>query len=163
MSLIPRLARSTQSARPLLAALAVATLTTVAAAADAPPAEVTFPAAVKLETENFLVEITAAGPFKVGKEGTARVTLTTKGVYHINPQYPYRFKAGTPPGGLAYPKPVLQRADGQFEEKRAVFNLAFVASQAGTFNVGGTFHLSVCSPGNCLVEKAPLDVAVSVQ
>jgi len=156
------LARLPLSARPLLAGVAVAAITTAAAASDAPAAE-SVPASVKLETDNYLVEIAAAGPFKVGVEGTARVTLTTKGVYHINAQYPYRFKAAAPPTGLSYPKPVLQRADGQFEEKRAVFNLAFVASQAGKFNVGGTFHMSVCSSGSCLVEKAPLDVTVSVQ
>ncbi|HKY39388.1 MAG TPA: hypothetical protein VJN18_25795 [Polyangiaceae bacterium] len=143
--------------------MAVATVTTAAAAADAPSAESVFPASVKLETENYLVEIAAAGPFKVGVEGSAKVTLTTKGVYHINAQYPYRFKAAAPPNGLSYPKPVLQRADGQFEEKRAVFNLAFVASQAGKFNVGGVFHMSVCSSDSCLVEKAPLDVTVSVK
>jgi hypothetical protein len=155
--------RLTLSARPLLAGVAAAAITTFVTASDAPAAESAFPASVRLETENYLVEITAAGPFKVGVEGTAKVTLTTKGVYHINAQYPYRFKAAAAPSGLSYPKPVLQRADGQFEEKRAVFNLAFVASQAGKFNVGGTFHMSVCSAGSCLVEKAPLDVAVNVQ
>lgn len=157
------LARLTLSARPMVAAVAVATVTTAAAASDAPATDSAFPASVRLETENYLVEIAAAGPFKAGVEGSARVTLTTKGVYHINAQYPYRFKAAAPPSGLSYPKPVLQRADGQFEEKRAVFNLAFVASQAGKFNVGGTFHMSVCSSGSCLVEKAPLDVTVTVQ
>lgn len=157
------LARLTQSARPLLAAVAVATVATVAMASQAPTPEAAVPASVKLENENYLVEIAATGPFKVGVEGTAKITLTTKGAYHINAQYPYRFKAAAPPSGLSYPKPVLQRADGKFEEKRAVFNLAFVASQAGKFNVGGTFHLSVCSTGNCLVEKAPLDVTLSVQ
>jgi len=150
--------RLSPSVRPLLAAVALVTVSSSAPAADA-----AFPAAAKLETADYLVEITAAGPFEVGMEGRAKVTLTTKGAYHINSQYPYRFKAAAPPPGLSYPKPVLQRADGQFEEKRAVFNLAFVASQAGKFNVGGTFHMSVCSSGSCLVEKAPLDVTVSVQ
>ncbi len=151
-------------AHALIVAVAVGTIATVAAASHTPVAEPSvFPASVKLETENYLVEIAAVGPFKVGAEGTAKVTLTAKGVYHINPQYPYRFKAATPPKGVSYPKPVLQRADGQFEEKRAVFKLAFVATEVGNFNVGGTLHMSVCSEGSCLVEKAPLDVNVSVQ
>jgi len=151
------------STRPLLAAVLGATSTTLAAASPAPASDSAFAASAKFETENYVVQITAADPVKVGVEGTAKVTLTTKGVYHINPQYPYRFKAATPPSGLSYPKPVLQRGDGQFEEKRAVFNLPFVASQAGKFNVGGTLHMSVCSSGNCLVEKPPLDVTVTVQ
>ena len=158
-----KLTRLTPSPRPLLAAIAVATVSTLTAASPAPASEPAFPASAKLENDNYLVEISAAGPFKVGVEGTAKVTLTTKGAYHINPQYPYRFKAAAPGSGLSYPKPVLQRADGQFEEKKAVFNLPFVASQAGKFEVGGTFHMSVCSSGSCLMDKPPLDVTVSVQ
>lgn len=159
-------ARWTRSARRSLSAVAVAivaTVATVATASYATTSDPTFPASVKLEKENYVVEISAPGPFKVGVEGTAKITLTTKGDYHINPEYPYRFKAAAAANGLSYPKPVLQRADGKFEEKKAVFNLPFVASQAGKFNVGGTFSLSVCSTGNCLVEKAPLDVTLSVQ
>ena len=156
-------ARLTSAPRPLLAVVLVATATTLTAATPAPASESAFPAAAKFETANYLVEIAAPGPFKAGVAGTAKVTLTTKGAYHINAQYPYRFKAAAPPNGLSYPKPVLQRADGQFEEKRAVFNLAFVASQAGKFNVGGAFHMSVCSADNCLVDKPSLDVTVSVE
>lgn len=143
------------------AALWLGALTVTVSAAASEPA---FPASAKLETANYVVEISADGPFKAGVQGVAKVTLTTKGEYHINAQYPYRFKASaTPPPGLSYPKPVLQRADGQFEDKRAVFNLPFVTSQAGKFNVGGTFHMSVCSAGSCLVDKPPLDVTVTVQ
>jgi hypothetical protein len=153
----------TRSTRPLLAFILVAAGTTLAAASQALASDSVFPLAAKFETANYLVEITAPGPFKVGAEGAANVTLTTKGAYHINAQYPYRFKAAAPPNGLSYPKPVLQRADGAFEEKRAVFKLPFVASQPGKFNVGGAFHLSVCSAENCLVDKPSLDVSVSVE
>lgn len=155
----PRTPRPITSIRPWLAAVTLALVTAATTHTEA-AAE---PLSVKLETDHYLVELTAPGPFKAGVTGSAKVTLTTKGAYHINAQYPYRFKAATPPSGLSYPKPVLQRADGQFEEKRAVFNVPFVASQAGNFNVGGTFHMSVCSENNCLVEKAPLDVTVNVQ
>jgi hypothetical protein len=156
-------ARSTAATRPQLAFILAATAATLTASSQGLASESAFPLAAKSETANYLAEITAPGPFKVGAEGTATVTLTTKGVYHINAQYPYRFKAAAPPNGLTYPKPVLQRADGKFEEKRAVFKLSFVASQPGKFNVGGAFHLSVCSAENCLVDKPSLDVSVSVE
>ncbi|MEO8884005.1 MAG: hypothetical protein ABI377_11435 [Devosia sp.] len=145
----------------LVAAAALPALTARAAGdtatrlADAPSA--------KVETANFLVEITAPGPYKVGATGNVRVTLTTKGAFHINGQYPYRFKAGAPPEGVAYPKPVLERSDAQFEEKKALFTVPFVASHAGKFNVGGIFHMSVCSAGSCIVQKTPLEVSVTVQ
>jgi hypothetical protein len=132
------------------------------AANEACPHDAT-PAAVKLETDSYRVEITASGPYKAGAKSSVRVALTTKGAFHINPQYPYRFKATPAPEGVTYPKPILERGDGQFEEKRAVFDVPFVASRAGKFEVGGIFHMSVCSAGSCIVEKAPLELSISVE
>jgi hypothetical protein len=116
----------------------------------------------KIEADSYLVEISAGSPSRAGVPGSVRVSLTAKGGFHINDQYPYRFRASPAVEGLSYPKPVLERADGQFEEKTAVFQLPFVASRAGQFSVGGVLNLSVCSPTSCIVQKAPLAVTVSV-
>lgn len=132
------------------------------AANEAYPDDAT-PATAKLETDSYRVEITATGPYKAGAKSSVRVALTTKGAFHINPQYPYRFKAKPAPEGVTYPKPILERGDGQFEEKKAFFDVPFVASHAGKFEVGGIFHMSVCSAGSCIVEKAPLEVSISVE
>jgi hypothetical protein len=153
------------SLRAVLGALVIASAVSAGdarAATDTDPGRAV-PASTKLETDTYLVEIAAVGPYKAGTPGSVRVSLTTKGIFHINSQYPYRFKAGAPPDGVSYPKPVLERADGQFAEKTAVFNLPFVANHAGTFDVGGVFHMSVCSPGSCVMQKAPLDLSVNVQ
>ena len=148
----------------VLASLLVATFRAPnARAASDTSANAATPAAAKLDTDNYLVEISANGPYKPGAVGEARVTLTAKGAYHINGQYPYRFKAAAPSDGVSYPKPVLERADGQFEEKTALFKLPFVVSRAGKFNIGGVFHMSVCSAGSCLMEKAPLELSVNVE
>jgi len=119
-------------------------------------------ASTKLETDSFLVEITPIGTYKAGVAGSVKVSLTTKGVFHINGEYPYRFKMAKPADGVAYPKPVVERSDGEFAEKTAVFKLPFVPAHSGTFVVGGVFHMSVCSPTSCVVQKAPLDISVSV-
>ena len=132
------------------------------AASDVETAQA-LPAATKLEADSYLVEITPLGPYKAREDGNVKVTLTTKGVFHVNAQYPYRFKTAAPPAGVSYPKPVLERADGQFAEKTATFQLPFVANHAGTFEVGGVLHMSVCSPNSCIVQKAPLDVSVNVR
>jgi hypothetical protein len=153
------------AARTVLVGLVIAAAATVGnarAASDSEPGRAV-PASTKLETDTYLVEITAPGPYKAGAPGSVRVSLTTKGIFHINGQYPYRFKAGAPADGVSYPKPILERADGQFAEKTAIFDLPFVAAHAGTFDVGGVFHMSVCSPGSCVMQKAPLSVSVSVQ
>jgi hypothetical protein len=163
--MILRSLRPELSARTILAALIVATAVTAANARAATDTDVTAasPTSTKLETDTFLAEITTTGPYKSGEAGGVRVSLTTKGAFHINGQYPYRFKTAVPAEGVSYPKPVLERTDGQFEEKKAVFNVPFVASHAGKFDIGGVFHMSVCSAGSCVVQKAPLEVSVNVQ
>lgn len=118
----------------------------------------------KNETDTFIAEIKAPTDYKAGSEGALEVTLTPKGGYHTNAQYPYKFKLNDPaPDGVTYPKPVLQRADGTFEEKRGSFKVPFVARKPGKTKLGGLFHLSVCSDANCIMDKVALEVDVDVK
>ncbi|MFS8069707.1 MAG: hypothetical protein ACMG6S_25355 [Byssovorax sp.] len=118
----------------------------------------------KAETENYLAEIKAVGEYKAGSEGTVEITFSTKGEYHINKQYPYKFKASDPaPDGVSFPKPILQRADGSFEEKKGSFKVPFVAAKSGKATISGTLSLSVCSDANCIMDKVPLELAVDVK
>jgi len=108
----------------------------------------------RAETENYLA----------GTPAFAEVHLAPKGAYHINDQYPYRFKATDPaPDGVTYPKPVLLRADGAFDSKKGTFRLPFVATRAGRVTVGGTLYLSVCSEANCVLDKVALSETVEVK
>jgi hypothetical protein len=154
--------RSLQTAVATLIIAACFPASRARAASDTEPSVAT-PASGKLETDTFLAEISPVGSYKAGAPASVKVSLTTKGVFHINAQYPYRFKTAPAPDGVTYSKAVLDRADGQFEEKSAVFTLPFVAGHAGTFNISGVFHMSVCSPTNCVMQKAPLEVTVTVQ
>ena len=90
--------------------------------------------------------------------------LTTKGEYHLNKQYPYKFKVAEPaPEGVTFPKPLLERGDGSFEEKSCAFKVPFVAAKSGKAVVGGTLSMSVCSDANCVMDKQAVEVAVDVQ
>jgi hypothetical protein len=121
------------------------------------------PAAARAETASYVAEIVPSGSYKAGAEGSVKVTVASKGEYHINAQFPYKFKAAAPaPEGVTYPKPVLQRADGTFEATRGTFQVPFVASKAGKATIGGTLHLSVCTATNCVMDKVPLDIVVDV-
>jgi hypothetical protein len=117
----------------------------------------------RVETQHYIADIVAAGPYRAGAESAVKVTLVAKGGYHMNAQYPYKFKTAAAAEGLNYLKPVLGREDGTFEETRATFQVRFVASHAGSAIVGGTLHLSVCSPTNCVVDKAPLEISLEVK
>lgn len=117
----------------------------------------------RTDNEKYTAEIQARGAYKSGAEGAVDVTLTPKNGYHINAQYPYKFKVSNPaPEGVTFPKAILARADGTFEEKKGSFRVPFVAAKAGKATVGGTLYLSVCSDANCIIEKEPLEVAVDV-
>src|SRR6185503_16962845 len=95
-------------------------------------------AGAKAETDTYTVEMKAQGPVAAGAEATLEVTLAAKGDYHINKTYPYKFKAADPaPEGVTFPKPVLQRADGTFEEKKGSFKVPFVVAKAGRATVSG--------------------------
>ena len=118
----------------------------------------------KAETENYIAEIKAVGDYKAGSEGTVEISFSTKGDYHINEQYPYKFKAADPaPEGVKFPKPILQRADGSFEKKKGSFKVPFVAAKSGKATISGTLSLSVCSDANCIMDKVPLELAVDVK
>jgi hypothetical protein len=121
------------------------------------------PTGAHAETANYVADIVPSGNYKVGAEGFVKVTIASKGEYHINPQYPYKFKAAAPAAeGVTYPKPVLQRADGTFETTRGTFQVPFVATKAGKATIGGTLHLSVCTATNCVMDKVALDIVVDI-
>jgi len=134
-------------------------------------------ASSKAETENYAVEVKAKGDYKAAAEGKIELTLKTKGPYHMNDQYPYKWKAADPPAeGVTYPKPILLRADFAFSEENksnpsnkdhkpdtAKVQVPFVMAKAGKATVAGTLHLSVCSDANCVMDKVPLELAVDVQ
>jgi hypothetical protein len=139
-------------------------LTPPGRAAPGPAASTGAPSATRAETGSYLAEISAAETYKAGAEGTVSVFLSAKGDYHVNGKYPYKFKAADPPPeGLKYPKPVLGRAEGAFEEKRATFKVPFTAKKSGKVSVGGTLHLSVCSETSCIVDKVLLETVVDVK
>jgi len=118
----------------------------------------------RAETDNYIAEIKASGDYKAGAEGVVEVTFATKGDYHINKQYPYKFKATDPaPEGVSFPKPLLQRADGTFDEKKGSFKVPFVVAKSGKAHIAGTLSLSVCSDANCIMDKVALEVDVDVK
>lgn len=120
-------------------------------------------ASPKSDTENFTAELKAGSGYKAGAEGAVEVFLTPKGGYHTNAQYPYKFKLSDPaPAGVTFPKPVLVRADGSFEEKKGYFKVPFVAAKPGKVTIAGTLYLSVCSDANCIMDKVALEVPVDV-
>lgn len=116
----------------------------------------------KVENENFKVELRSVGPYSKDAEGKFEVFLETKGEYHINEQYPYRFTPKTGVEGVSYKGPV-GRESGNFDKTTATLSVPFTATKSGKVPVGGKLSLSVCSDKTCLMDKIDLEFEVDVK
>jgi hypothetical protein len=116
------------------------------------------------DNANYRVAIRPVGTCKKGETCAIEVALEAKGEYHINEQYPYKFKVDeAASAGVKFPKPVVGKDDAVVEEKKLVLKIPFIADTAGDKKLAGTLSLSVCSAANCLMDKQPLEVIVKVQ
>jgi hypothetical protein len=120
--------------------------------------------------DNFFVDA-QPGACTAGSPCTVALKLVATGDFHINDEYPYRFKADDAPGveflGTdAGGKSTFSKAAGDWqksEEKAGVMTVKLLASDRGQKTIGGTFKLSVCSAQNCLLEQRPLKTQVDVK
>lgn len=136
------------------------------------PASSAAPAGPVAESDGFRAELDAKGPFKKGEPGTFVVRVTAKAPFHVNAEYPAKFKAAEAPG-LKYAEAKLERtkhAEAFAVEPCAagkdacVLNITvrFTPEASGTVHVGGVLDVSVCNKDQCLIDKKSLDVTVTV-
>ena len=103
-----------------------------------------------------------------GAPCSVAVRLVATGDFHVNDEYPYRFKAddapgvafdGTDPSG----KNTFSKSAGDWQKsdaKSGAMTLKFVAADPGTRPLAGTFKLSVCSAQACLLEQRQVTATV---
>ena len=116
---------------------------------------------------NFFID-TAAADCTARSPCSLTVKLVATGEFHINDEYPYRFRAddvsgveflGTDTGG----RNSFSKAAGDWqkaEEKSGAMTVKFTPTERGTKTIAGTFKLSVCSVQNCLLEQRQLTASV---
>ena len=92
------------------------------------------------------------------------LTLVATGAYHVNDEYPYRFK-GEDVDGLSFlgtdsaGKNVFSKAAGDWQKvdaKTATMTVKVSPSDPGPKTVAGTLKLSVCSADNCQLDQKPV-------
>jgi hypothetical protein len=88
--------------------------------------------------------------------------LDAKPPFHVNTQYPYKFKAKDGPG-VKYPNPVVTKDAAKLETQRVTMPVVFVPEASGDQTVSGQFAFSVCTDETCLMEKRDLTLVVSVK
>jgi hypothetical protein len=121
--------------------------------------------------DNFFIDAVPAGDCAAGSACGVTLKLVATGDFHINDEYPYRFKAdeaagleflGKDEGG----KNTFSKAAGDWqksEEKAGIMTVKFVPKGRGPANLAGTFKLSVCSPQNCLLDQRQVTAAVTAK
>ncbi len=120
---------------------------------------------------NFVVNADV-GACSANAECKIDLKLEAQGEFHVNKEYPYKFKA-TDAAGVEYlgkdpaGTNVFSKAAGDFalnpsNEKQGTMTLKFKAARAGSVTIAGQFKLSVCSAANCMLETANVSVPVAV-
>jgi hypothetical protein len=167
------------SLRPSLVAVAILSLACAksseaapspAAATVAPAAEAAPMAESSLDAADHDVRFEQKGACAVGAVCTAVIRLETKGGFHVNDSFPYKFKgqesAGVElQGSDAAKKNDFSKAAGDLTlESKTVATLAVrfkLAGKSGT--VTGTYKYAICNEANCFPKDAPLSLAVSAK
>jgi hypothetical protein len=110
--------------------------------------------------DNFFVDAAPAA-CSAGAPCAVALKLVATGDFHVNDEYPYRFKAddapgvtflGTDPTGAT----TFSKAAGDWQKadaKSGAMTVKFIAADPGPRAIAGTLKLSVCSAGACLLEQ----------
>lgn len=106
---------------------------------------------------------------RAGSTCSVAISLQALAEYHINDNYPYKFKAYDTAGVEFEGKKdraVFSKADGDFarkDEKSGVMLVRFKPLAKGKVTLRGEYRLSVCSAENCELDKAEVSVDVDAK
>lgn len=122
--------------------------------------------------ENFVVDAAPVGRCHAGQPCDVAITLVAQAEYHVNDEYPYKFKADDAPGveflGTdAAGKNVFSKAASNWRktgDNAGRMTVSFRPSEGATAaSVAGTFKLSICSQQNCKIEAERVGASVTVE
>lgn len=135
-----------------------------AAAAAAPAGAPTAAATGSSHYDEAMFALTAqpAGDYSAGQEGAVEIVLDAKPPFHVNQQYPYKFKTKDGPG-VKFAQAVVGKDAAKLEAQRVTMRVPFVPDGAGQRTVAGQFAFSVCTEETCLMEKRDLALVVDVK
>ncbi|MEO7035404.1 MAG: hypothetical protein ABI548_15870 [Polyangiaceae bacterium] len=149
------------TAEAALSPVSAAAVPAAPAADSAAVAAPTTPALSKYSEAAFDLELQPKGAYASGKAGVAEIVLNAKAPFHVNQQYPYKFKLKESPG-LTYPNMVVGKDAVKLEPARATVPVAFTA-EAGKHTVTGQLSFSVCTDDKCVIEKRDLALEIEAK
>jgi hypothetical protein len=152
---------STTAGLPVALEAPAPTVVATPAVPEAPPAPpVESP---KQTAQAFSVWLQSSGRYSAGQQGMVEAVVVPKGEFHCNQEYPYKFVTSAGSSGVTFPKSTVRGEGLSVSTTRASMRIPFVPQSAGDAKIGGTFHFSVCTDSQCVVEKRDVFVTVKVQ
>ena len=123
----------------------------------------TFVLAAGVSAADSLYEIKKTEPkVAVGATGTASLTITAKGGWHVNAEAPITV-ALTAPAGVTVQKAKLTRADlAQSTQESARFDIPVSATEAGKKTINAEARFVLCQEQACKPVKETLALAVDI-
>lgn len=114
------------------------------------------PAGPLVETEGFRLEAKETASWQSGREGSVKVSLTAKGIYHVNQEFPIEVVV-EPATGVEIKKDRLTRQDAEkFDKTAAVFSLPITPATAGSHELKMKVSFAVCTDQNCVPDERVL-------
>jgi pyruvate/2-oxoglutarate dehydrogenase complex dihydrolipoamide acyltransferase (E2) component len=153
------------AAAPASAAPVAPTAALGAAPAAADPAPAAAPAAdatSKYSEANFDLSLATKGSYASGQAGEAEIVLAAKAPFHVNQNYPYKFKLKEAPG-LKFANLIVGKEALKLEPARATLPVAFTPETAGKHTLAGQLSFSVCTDDKCMIEKRELALDIDAK
>jgi hypothetical protein len=116
----------------------------------------------KFSEAAFELALRPVGEYRAGQIGRVEAVIGAKDPYHVNAEYPLKFKTRTGTS-IKYAREVVGRDAAKLEVKRATVPIEFTPQTAGRSVVGGTLSFSVCNDQRCLIEKRDLEIGIDVK
>ena len=118
-------------------------------------------AASKYSEAAFDLAIEAKGNYTSGQAGEAEIVLAAKPPFHVNDNYPYKFKLKEA-AGLKFANLLVSKDSVKLEHARATIPVAFTP-EAGTHTLSGQLSFSVCTADKCMIEKRDLALEIAAK
>lgn len=111
----------------------------------------------------FELRLTPGGPYKAGELAHFVVSLTPKGEYHVNQEYPMEV-AVHGPVELTFPKTSLAKEDAAaFNDRVARFDVPVTPTSAGEHRVIADVGFAVCTDETCVPDQRKLALVLDVE
>jgi hypothetical protein len=135
----------------------------VAPPAPAPKAPAAAAPTDKVEDPTFVLAATPVGTYASGKLGSVAISLTPRGKYHVNQDYPMSIALSGDPA-LQFPKAQMGKAESaEFTENVARFDVPVTPQAAGKHALTARVKFAVCTPETCVPDERTLALALAVE